>query len=258
MRTKWTKEEEDFLIKNYANMKTPELMAKLNGKSNDQIRWKAKDYGLKKEVSRSKSTIEFLENFDDFESCYWWGFITADGCITKKQLILSIHERDKDHLEKFCTKSNSSLKFVTRENAWHKKPYTMGRTVINDSFFLKRIINLLNIKPKKTYNPFDINIFLTPNRLCYFVAGIIDGDGYISKNKYGFCEIRVKVHSSWEENFKKIASKLIEFYEIDACVKIVKGGWVSLFIRRRSNVDKLFSLVKNCPLLQRKWTIPTN
>lgn len=253
MKSIWTVDQIEFLKKNYEILKTPELLKVLMDKNNDQIRWKAKQYNLTKKVSKTKTNANFLKDFDNVESCYWWGFITADGCITNKQLIISIHEKDKDHLKVFCDKANSNMKYVSRINNWHKNSYTMVRTVINDKFLLSELIQTLDIKPQKTYNPFNIDTFLTYNRLPFFLAGLIDGDGCICHNKKSR-SIRIKTHSSWKENFEKISIKLKEFYGIISYVNINKYGWVVLSIYRIKDFNLLLNLVNNkVPIMKRKW-----
>lgn len=254
----WSQEETDFLVKNYTNLKTDELLKVLKNKTNDQLRWKAKEFGLIKKVSKSKSDIRFLEDFDNKESLYWWGFITADGCFNceNKTLIIAAEEKDGFHIEKFCKLSNSHISKSTRINDWHKTPYTMVRTAITDKFTVSRLIEKLKIKPQKTYNPFDLTVFLTKDRLAFFMAGLIDGDGYIAYAENSVC-IKIKCHPNWEENFKYISNSLKEFYDINSSIGFVKDGdkkWLVLTISPTTSVLKLYNLIKlDCPILERKW-----
>jgi len=248
---KWTREEEQFLIENYEYMKTDELMRNLNGKTNDQIRWKAKNYKLHKRVTKSKKDISWLENLNIPENCYWWGFITADGCITSKQLILSISVNDKQHLERFSELSNCKIVDVYRENGWNVNGYTMSRIAINDFYTIGRIIERFSILPKKTYNPFNIDEFLTHDRLKYFITGLIDGDGHIDKTSKN---IRIKIHPNWTDNLKKISDNLKIFYDINSKIRLTKEGWVVLSIPvKDSKVLKKLIVVNPIPYMVRKW-----
>lgn len=249
MKQVWNQQETDYLVANYELKRTPELLSVLTNKTNDQLRWKAKEFGLKKKVTRSKSDISFLEDFNSPESLYWWGFLTADGCITPKQIIFSLEEKDKDYVIKFAEKCKTNVKYVTRTNPWHKTPYTMARTVANDVFTIGRLIEQLNIKPQKTYNPFDLSIFLPEARLKYFMAGLIDGDGHISEDG----NIRIKVHSNWNENFNKIVNSMNAIYLMKTKSYITSGGWAILSISKKDSI-KLYSLVKDAtPIMPRKW-----
>lgn len=256
MKSVWTPDQTAFLKANYATMKTKELLATLTDKSNDQLRWKAKAFKLQKQVTRSKADMTWLEDFDDVETCYWWGFITADGCINHRQLIVSIHERDKCHLQRFCDKTQSNLKLVTRkEHPWHPGPYTMARTVLEDKFTLERLKMALKIQPQKTYNPLDISVFCQSHRLAAFMAGLIDGDGYIQVNEeQSIVKITIKVHPNWTEPFKLLAEKLNSLYGIEAAVKFTKEGWVYISISKMRHVIRLYDLVNGkVPLMDRKW-----
>lgn len=251
MKSPWTEEQIKFLLANYENKKTQFLMDFLKNKTNDQIRWKAKEYKLHKKVTKSKSDISFLENFDDKESLYWWGFLTADGCITKRQIIFSLEEKDKEYVIKFANKCKTIVSYPKRINSWHKTYYTMARACVSDKYTIERLINKLKIQPQKTYNPFDISIFLTKDRLIYYFAGLVDGDGHISQEGTA---ITIKVHSNWKHNFDLIAQKFKDFYDINLLVNINNEGWVTL---RSNSTDtiKIWQLLGGAlDIMPRKWS----
>ena len=253
MKNTWTPEQIQYLIKNYAIVKTPKLILFLKNKTNDQIRWKAKEFKLKKAISRTKTDCSFLEDFDNPESLYWWGFLTADGCITPKQIIFSLEKKDEDYVQKFATKCASSVKYVTRINSWHKTPYTMARTVVNDKFIISRLIKKLKIKPQKTYNPFDLTQFLCRTRLIYFLGGLIDGDGHI-QTKSGSSQIRIKVHFNWHKTLNIVAECLNAFYGLHFRSYISEKGWAILETSKKEDMTKLFnSLSSKTPIMPRKW-----
>lgn len=253
MRTIWCQEEINYLIKNYEFHKTPKLLSVLKGKTRDQIRWKARDLGLRKKVSSTKTDCSFLENFDNPETLYWWGFLTADGCITSKQIVFSLEESDKDYVIKFANRCNSNVKYVTRINSWHKKPYTMARTVVNDKFIISRLIDKLKIVPQKTYNPFDVSPFLTKERLIYFIAGLIDGDGHIYCKPKDCC-IKIKVHFNWHNAFNLLADRLNEFYGFHFMSRISSHGWATLSLYRKDDMKTMLNLLRGkVPIMDRKW-----
>jgi len=248
---KWSREQEQFLIENYEFMKTHDLVTHLKDKTNDQIRWKAKTYKLHKKVTKSKKDITWLENLDIDENCYWWGFITADGCITQKQLILSISIHDKQHLERFSKLTNCDIVDVYRENGWNVDGYTMSRIAINDYYTLGRLIERFSIVPKKTYNPFNIIEFLTPDKLKYFITGLIDGDGYVDKTNQN---IKIKIHPNWTDNLKAISHNLKTFYDINSTIRITKDSWVILTVPKKdSRILKSLITNSNIPYMNRKW-----
>lgn len=252
MKKIWTQEQERYLLENYELVKTKILISVLKDKTNDQIRWKAKSLNLKKKVSKTKTDGSFLENFDNPESLYWWGFLTADGCFTDKQIIFSLEKSDDQYVKYFAEKAGSKVKYVTRKNSWHIEPYTMARTVINDKFLIKRLADRLKIVPQKTYNPFDVSVFLEKNRLCYYLAGIIDGDGHIElKDNW---RIRIKVHKNWKDNFDLIKDALKLHYNINSTSRISTKDWLEFSIYRKDSIKILYNLIKDSvPIMARKW-----
>lgn len=248
MKTIWTEKEIEYLKNNYSNKKSEEIMSFLSNKSLNQIRRKASDFGLKKMITRSKADMTFLLNFDNPIVLYWWGFITSDGCINERSIIIAVHENDINHLKKFCELSKSKISKSTRINSWHKEPYTMVRTAIEDKYTLPIIKETLKIKNQKTYNPLDVSIFLNKNRLIYFLAGLIDGDGYIGN------AISIKCHPNWHQEFLKIKDSLLKFYNIDSSVTIQKDGWLVLRICGKKQLLSIYEMIKNkIPYMERKW-----
>ena len=252
MTNTWSPEQLKYLKENYALTKQEVLMDVLK-KSKDQIRWKAKEFKLTKKISKTHTDASFLEDFNNPESLYWWGFLTADGCITPKQIIFSLEEKDAEYVKKFAVKCKSNVKKITRINSWHKVPYTMVRTVVNDSFLIARLIKRLKIKPQKTYNPFDISEFLEKSRLLYYFAGLVDGDGYIGTKKKGRV-IVIKVHYNWHKSFDLISKKLNDYYGLRSTSYISKTGWAMLKIGHKEDMKILFSLLDGkVPIMPRKW-----
>jgi hypothetical protein len=71
---------------------------------------------------RRKSCFERQADFNDHafsvqtpNSCYWAGFIAADGCISNGTLLIELSIIDENHLIKFC-------KFLERSDSlWYRK-----------------------------------------------------------------------------------------------------------------------------------------
>jgi len=48
---------------------------------------------------RRHGNLSFMNNLNNKEVYYWWGFFIADGCISQKnEFIISISNRDKNNL----------------------------------------------------------------------------------------------------------------------------------------------------------------
>jgi hypothetical protein len=114
------------------------------------------------------------------ESAYWIGFLMADGTVvhtpTRAEVILSLAERDKPHLERFgeFLQSNAPLLINTVANA---NPFqgTTCYKVTACSQLLVSSLRQYGVRPQKTGSE-QVSILET-NR--HFWRGIVDGDGYL-------------------------------------------------------------------------------
>lgn len=120
----------------------------------------------------------FFETINTEEKAYWLGFLAADGYISKKAncIELALKESDYGHICKFKQAIKSK----------HK----IGKKVIKNSIAYR-----INIKDKKmakdiaektfiNKKSFDAFIYkdLDDNLLKHYIRGLIEGDGYISKD----------------------------------------------------------------------------
>ena len=135
---------------------------------------------LRNGIELRKSTPVHFYNinfFDEYteESCYWAGFIAADGYVRSDRNCIAVHlsVKDREHLEK--------LAFVTG---------FIGNPRINNDacvltfsgvWYVKALEKNFGIKPRKT---FDISISDNiPKELQgHFIRGYFDGDGCITKS----------------------------------------------------------------------------
>lgn len=159
---------------------------------------------LQNEAYLNKSATLFnLSRFKyikDEESAYWLGYISADGCVYKNELVLS--SIDLDIINKFNTFMQRTQTFVTTEA---KISTFKGKDYSCKEFYTARIHNaiLINnlkdweIKPNKSINnTFPKNI--SDNLLKHYIRGYFDGNGSFYKclsystkldkthTKYGF------------------------------------------------------------------------
>ena len=251
----WSEQEIEILKNNYETVKYPEMTKLLYPKTYNQIKDKAKTYNLRKKVSCSLQNMEYFENLDDKEVCYWWGFFTADGCFGGRSIIFSIDISDELHLRKLANRLNSNMQYVHQINDKNPNGHDMVRIAIEDIKILPRIVERFSLKKAKTYNPFNIDEFLTKERFVYFLAGWIDGDGCIKKNGHSLC---ITGHYNWKANFEKIQKTLKEFYNIKSIIYVINNktstNLLHFNISIRSDVKKLKELINNeVPYLTRKW-----
>lgn len=249
---KWTQQEIDLLTKEYSLKSDKELLLLFPNRTYPQIKDMASKRLKIKKLRNSKAiwNLEKLDSFDEI-SCYWWGMLMADGCFTERQLILSLQEKDKDHLNKFASYCNSNVTYVERINDYNPIiPQKMYRTAISSIHYLSKWNSKFSMTGNKTKNPPDISFFLTYERILPFIAGLIDGDGYISVKKSYVIEI--KAHGNWKDNFQQISDYLLKI-NITSYIKTNNLGFITLMISKKQNIKNLYLKINHLPILNRKW-----
>ena len=154
-------------------------------------------------MSRIPLNINYFKNIDSPNKAYWLGFICADGCINSKYNKLTIMVKDLEILEKFKNDIGSGHKItkIIQNDKRTNKCYNEYSLQITNELFVNNI-KMLGICHDKTDNllfPNSINHDLYP----YFIAGLFDGDGSISKykNKIRCSLISTKEVLSFINNF---------------------------------------------------------
>lgn len=129
---------------------------------------------LRKTSPHTNYDVNFFKEFNP-ESCYWAGFIMADGCIRSERSTLEIglHNKDRCHLVKFLTAINKeSVHIIEYKNA--SKISISGRWFCND------LLTNFNITPRKSLTvKFPAN--LPVEFYNHFIRGYFDGDGCITR-----------------------------------------------------------------------------
>lgn len=134
-----------------------------------------KEFGIRKTTRRHLNQ----ESFGNFttKSCYWAGFLAADGHVKKYHLGCELAIKDRQHLEKLrsflC--SNANIKERTRES--FGKFHTYCLVQFNSVKLVQDLETNFNITRNKSlsYRPPK----LPRNMTKHFIRGYIDGDGSI-------------------------------------------------------------------------------
>lgn len=148
-------------------------------------------YNKIKRSNTNRGKVKFNENFFSKYnklSCYWAGFIAADGCIgtrpnkIDKFLTMAIKRDDQSHLESFVGHLNGkNLKIINRDTTAIKngKKYPYSSVILYRTKIADDLNNYFSIKPRKTLNTiFPDNM---PEKYYVdYIRGYIDGDGCIS------------------------------------------------------------------------------
>ncbi len=246
---RWTKQEDDFLKKNYAEASFDLIHRRLKRRTHAAIILRAEKLGLKRAVVPSRiGSIQLLLE-ETPQAYYWAGFIAADGCILNgKRLSIALCNADKEHLEKFA-------RFVQTKIRGNKTAVAS----IQDGILVPKFCKKFDLRPRKTYNPPSLDI-VDDDLFLAFMAGFIDGDGSIGniKNRKDN-NLQIKLHSSWCDALAKMEARIYEVLGIPrrkTFTKINKQGYTYLSITNnkviRSLKKRLITL--ELPLMERKWS----
>ncbi len=116
----------------------------------------------------------YFENIDTEEKAYWFGFLMADGYLSKRnELSLRLAVKDKNHLEKFkkSMQSKHPIKEYHYENTSHMASFVFKNKKIHSDLIILGFGNK-NKLPQ-----------VSKEMLHHFVRGMFDGDGSVSNSK---------------------------------------------------------------------------
>lgn len=130
--------------------------------------------------------INKFDIIDTEEKAYWIGFLTADGCVNDKQLLIRLAEVDILHIEKFKKFFGVDYKISKTISNLNGKKFIGYEYRISSKKFVSSLYKH-NLVPRKSFTTEIPNSI--PNELMsHFIRGLIDGDGSlsISNNKLHF------------------------------------------------------------------------
>lgn len=259
----WTKQQDDILKRMYGNCSRDEISLALCGIEKKFIKSRAKFLKLKGNVSfvnksaRKGKGIKNTYNYLFFSnisnlSCYWAGFLAADGCVLPKKNTVSIrlHEKDKNHLIQLQKNVNHIGKiFDLKKEKQCLVHFHSAKKWIEDLLLIYNI----TAKKSKTLRPPNIKNI---SHVISFICGYIDGDGCLSNRGiksgysiqiYGTEWMLNWIKSYFDKWFPPIGKK-------ESHVNIVKKYMYKYAItgtRAKFLIDRLLSI--NIPRMSRKW-----
>jgi hypothetical protein len=140
----------------------------------------------------------------NIESCYWAGFIAADGCVSGNQLKIDLNSCDIEHLQKLKEYLDLSSPIIKSKNRNSHYIHFRSDKIVED------LKNNFKIVPCKSLILEPPNVPDVLDR--HYIRGYFDGDGCLSghKNKLNF-EIYSgsKVILEWIKNKIVVHNNLI-------------------------------------------------
>lgn len=212
-----------------------------------------KKYDIRKLTKRHQDIYAFSTYTP--ESCYWAGFIAADGNIQNDfgKLTIALQKSDTPHLKKFLEfmKSNAAINTVVGD---------FGTLCSETKIYCKplclEIYKNFNITPNKSLTlvppPLGTNKYIS-----HYIRGYMDGDGSIYKGRYfevGFCS-GSKLFLEWIKQV--IKDNVVQAGNPSIIVKNSKKGKAFYFkfggIQSNYILDWIYKSSDNSILLDRKY-----
>lgn len=210
------KMDDQQVVRLYGEGLSSRQIAKTLGISKPTVLKRLREANVERRPNRRRFFNE--EAFSDFtpESCYWAGFLAADGWIDKRQTTVSVELaiKDRDHLVKLCEFLGADLEMVTERDK--KQPWgTIGRFCAVH-FCSMRLAKMLdenfNIVPTKS-KILKPPLLVPAQYVSHFVRGYFDGDGWFSRSEIGFSsgseEFMVWMKRTIQTNVEKAGDPLI-------------------------------------------------
>lgn len=199
------------------------------------------------------------------ESCYWAGFIAADGCINDKRVTVTQEVSRRDHILKLAKATYIGDDFADRVRDYSTGYVRKDGSIsyfscysMNSKQYLIDLNAIYNITPAKSLTLQPPNL-TDKNQILAYIAGIIDGDGTvrISNIKQGLDVLKISVTSGSPPVLDWIKSVFDDYFPD---VRYSAGVWkrktsyvYEIAGGRASKVAKeIMSL--NLPLLECKWS----
>lgn len=177
---KWTIKEETVLRDNYGKVKIDEIERLIPRHTRGAIQKWAQKLKLSGDNSVAQRRYTFDESFFDsvtMQTCYWAGYIAADGCVANGGLLsFSISLKDRELLDNLV----EQVGFTGRVREFVSNGHQYCRLQIWGAYRWQQMLKEhWNITSRKS------NTLIPPNiiddELCYaFIIGYFDGDGGIT------------------------------------------------------------------------------
>lgn len=166
-------------LENYTELKSKQLSRADIAFNFGIPEWKLKKIISTNGWSTKAPTINNIEAFDEYteESCYWAGFLMADGNVDSKHRVrIMLKYDDINHLEKFRDFLKSTHAISSNTTEYNRASFEITNTHLCDMLDLN-----FNIVPNKSL----ISSFpktIPQNMLRHFIRGYFDGDGSICES----------------------------------------------------------------------------
>lgn len=191
---KWSKEEDGILTDRYPSTPVKFLLTYLPNRSESAILNRANVLRLKADWQKrlpykkyKHNTNHDFFNKETLSSCYWAGFISADGWIQsdRSKLGIKLAEKDINHIKRFRDEieTESPIAIKTQKSFGVTRKY--AEICVYSHKIIKSLNENFNIADRKTLINQPPTIKCSDCKVA-FIVGLLDGDGSVYKVGNGF------------------------------------------------------------------------
>ena len=172
-------------IEKYLEGDTSEsISSKFGMSASSVLRW-LKDKNIKiNHQADYEGNQDFFTSLSDEKSCYWFGFLCADGSILDRYIRTLLSSKDSTHLEKFHEhiQYKKPIKTFKRIRYWKNrdpKEYEYALSLVGSAKMVSDLEHHgIELIKKGKYEPLEA---LNDEQFKWFLRGYFDGDGSIYK-----------------------------------------------------------------------------
>jgi len=182
-------------------------------------------------------------------SCYWAGFIMADGGVYKNTLRIELDTKDRCHLEQFLKDIKSDAPIRTNR--------TCVYIAVNSKEIVESLRDNFNITTKKSLTAMPPKLS-NEKHIIAFITGLIDGDGSIyERGDTGIYQLGFTGTRSMCEFLKDNIETWVPSKRGTNARKIPKKNAFIIVFGGRLRMPKIFNKLNEVqvPRLNRKWSL---
>lgn len=199
------------------------------------------------------------------ESCYWAGFIAADGCINNNRVAVTQEISRKYHILKLAKATYKGDDFADRVRDYSTGYVRKDGSIsyfscysMNSKQYIVDLNAIYNITPAKSLTLQPPNL-TDKNKILAYIAGIIDGDGTvrISNIKQGLDVLRISVASGSRPVLDWIKSVFDRYFpDVRYSAEVWKRKTSYMYEISGGRACKVAKeiMALNLPLLECKWS----
>lgn len=184
---------------------------------------------LRNSRSKVKCNRQFFSTYNS-KSCYWAGFILADGNLRKNSLRFCLATKDESHLIKFL----DSIDCLEHDRVKTNTKRTTLDICLKD--FYDDLQNNFEIFPRKTFTGC-VSEKIPRQFLSDFVRGMFDGDGCITGNK-------TSAHFYYVGN-QEVLNFLRDLFYNQLEIRLKSKNIVPPILRLKNNIGSISYTCKN-------------